>query len=1081
MLSIYSSFNRKRSLLVIAGLLALVSLAGCPSCAPGTVAEGVARLTVRNVGAMVSLVNANDTCGFASTAVQSAPVIDGEVGSEGSITYTVTDCEIDLGEETTISEDCTDGTVTGSGKVTLSATRRIGGILTGNPESPIVPGGPDAVTITITAAAFDNFRVVNSRSENVLTMIAGSITGVARPRLAVSASSGACAIGTPNVSFSDIAYGASTVRVQTADNDFEADVATSAIAAQNGVNGDDENAVSGTLTVFGSDQDVTGDGLLDPDYVPEDFLASYACAEDLADPLSYVCADLTPRLADGAARLSIKMLGTVASLLDADTTCGFSSAAAHASATLSGAPGGTGSLTLTVTGCELDFPSETLLDADCAGNQTRVQGSVMVTATKVLSGRVTGNPDSPIVPIVDQPAVITLGITAEDFMVGSNNSDNSLTARGGMLMGEVRPTVYVGADTGACSVSTPNVTFEDVEWMSADLLLTSASGSFGLDVSASAMNAANGNTNNGVNVLAGSMTVNGTPYTVPGDGQGLDPEFDQATFDASWTCNDELADPLSHACATALGTKLGVGAASLSMRTLGTITSLVDANTSCGFSSAAVGGTPTFNGGDLGDDDVTATFALPGGGCTITLPADTVVSTDCLGNTTAVGGTVVVTGTKAVTGFRTGDPLEPIVPTSFKPARFDLNITFTDFVVESSASTASLTVHSGTLSGVVEPRVGLDLTTGACSIATPNVSFSYVGWTNAQATLASDGSLFDVELIASVLHAQNGTDGTNTNTLTGDLVIDDVSLSGLALPLDPAFNQATFDSTYTCNADLMMVPDAGCSFRTTLGYGAARLLVKAAGTATGMMDSNNTCGFADPTPTTAPVITGTTVGAPSNLTLTADAACATALPPDYLLSTNCVGTTTHGGGAFTVAGGTKSVDGIYTGNPASPVAPVTRDAATFTMNDIAFSGFKVYDQLLDTSIPNAVTVTGTVDVTVDPVAGRSDASSTAVGTNVYSVKTGVAALSNLTMASGALTIESEGKTFNVSVTNVDLDAFVGAYVSGGSNDLSGSLTVDGVPVTLPAGFALMDPYDQAAFDSTYSCNPDLAGDLVPAN
>lgn len=1076
------SATLKRWPILILGALAAASMAGCPSCAPQTVAEGVARLTVRNVGAMVSLVNANDQCGFASTAVLSAPTIDGAVGSEGTITYTVTDCEIDLGDETTVSEDCTDGTVTASGKVTLSATRRIAGILTGNPASPVVPGGPDAATITITAATFDNFLVVNSKSDNRLTMIAGSISGVAKPRLAVAASSGACAVATPNVTFSDIVYGPSTVRVQTADNDFEADVTVSAIAAQNGINGAEENSISGTMTVFDSPQDVTGDGVLDADYTAEDFTASYACTADLADPESFQCADLTPRLADGAARLSIKMLGTVASLLDADTSCGFSSEAALGAATLDGTPGGDGSLTIGVSGCELSFPTETLLDADCNGTQTRVMGTVTVTGTKVVSGRVTGNAENPIVPITDQPAVISLTVNFDDFMVGSTANENSLTGRGGMLMGTVSPVVYVGAETGVCSVSTPNAVIGDVEWMGGDLLLTTVSGSFALDVSASELSAANGNTTVGVNALSGTLTVDGTAYTIPGDGAGLDPEWTQATHDASWQCNDELADPLSHSCAAALSGKLGGGAASLTMRTLGTVTSLINANSSCGFASPAVGGDPGFAGGDVGDDDVTATFYLAPEGCTITLPADTVVATDCLGNTTAVGGTVVVRGTKSVTGFRTGDPYEPIVPTSFKPATFTLNIAFTDFVVESSASTSSLRVQSGDLSGVVQPRVGLDTTSGACSITTPNVSFSNVAWVNAQALVTSDGSTLPVLLQTSALAAQNGSDGTATNTLSGDIYADDVQLTGLSLPLDPEFDQAAFDSTYTCTPNLMMVPDAGCSFRTTLGYGAARLLVKAAGTATGMMDSNNTCGFADPTPTTAPVLTGTpTLDAPVNLTLTADAACATVLPVDVSLPINCVGTVTHVTGDFTVGGGTKSIDGIYTGNPASPVAPVTRDGATFTMSDIAFNAFTVYDQLVDTSIPNAVTLTGTVDVTVDPVAGRSDGASTQVGTNVYSVKTGVAAISNLTMASGTLTIESGTKTFNVTVTNADLDAFVGAWVSGGSNDLSGSLTVDGVPVTLPAGFALMDPYDQAAFNATYSCQTDLAGDLVPVN
>ncbi|OGQ18252.1 MAG: hypothetical protein A2138_03185 [Deltaproteobacteria bacterium RBG_16_71_12] len=1071
--------------IVAAGTIALLSLSGCPSCAPQTVGEGVARLTVRNVGAMVSLVSANADCGFASTAVAGAPVIDGAVGSEGTVTWTVTDCAIDLGEESTISEDCTGGTVTGSGKVTLSATKTVAGILTGDDENPVVPGGPDAATISITAATFEDFRVVNSKSDNVLTMVSGSITAIAKPRLAVAESTGACAVATPNVTFSSVAYGASTLYVDTPDNKFEADVTVSDISAQNGKK-DEENSISGTMTVFGSSVDVTGDGALDPDYDAAEFAAAYACADDLATPESFECVDLTPRLADGAARLSIKLLGTVASLLDADTSCGFSSAAVQGAATLTGTPGGTGSITFASTACTLTFPANTMLDSDCEGTQTIVQGSVTVTGTKVVAGRVTGSAENPIVPIVDQPATITVSIVADDFMVGSTANDNALLARSGTLAGVVKPQVYVGADTGVCSVSTPNAGFEDVDWSNGDLLLTSASGSFALAADASALTAANGNSSSGVNALDGTITIDGTAYDVPGDAAGLDPEFDQDAFDDSWQCNADLADPLSHACAVALGGQLGAGAASLTMRTLGTVTSLVNADTSCGFSSPAVGGTPTFAGGDVGDDDVTATFSLAGAGCTITLPADTVVSTDCAGTETAVGGTVVVRGTKTVTGFRTGDPLEPIVPTSFKPATFTLNLGITELSVVSSASTSSMVVHTGELDGVVQPRVGLDSTTGACSISTPNSTFSAVNWTQAQVTMTSDSGVFDVAIADSNLAAQNGTDGTNTNTLSGDITAEGVPLTGLALPLDPDFDQTAFDAAYACTPNLMVVPDTACSFRQVLGNAAARLLVKAAGVSTSVVDGDTSCGFADATPTTAPVITGAP-GTVGNVLLTADANCAVTLPPDFTLSTDCNGTQTKAGGGFVASNGTKSINGFLTGS-SPPVFPVTRDAATLTMTGVTFTDFNLYDQLATSEIPAAVTVTGALDVVVEPIAGRSVANSAAASaatggavTDVYSNKTGVAGLSNLTMASGTLTIESEGKTFNVTVTNVDVDAFAGAFVDGGSNDVAGTLTVDGEPVTIAAGSPLVDPYDQAAFESTYSCNADLGGDLVPTN
>lgn len=1079
----------KRWPVVVAGTLALLSFAGCPSCAPQTVGEGVARLTVRNVGAMVSLVSANTSCGFAAPTVAGTPEIDGAIGSEGTVTWTVTDCEIDLGEDSPISENCTGGTVTGSGKVTISATKTVGGILTGDGTNPVVPGGPDAATITITAATFEDFRVVNSTSENVLTMVAGSITAVAKPRLAVAESSGACAVATPNVTFSSVAYGASSLYVDTPDNKFDADVATSDISAQNGKNGGEENSISGTMTVFDAAVDVTGDGLLDPDYVADDFTAGYACAADLATPESFECVDLTPRLADGAARLSIKLLGTVASLLDADTACGFSSTAVQGAATLTGTPGGTGSLSFLSTACTLTFPTNTMLDSDCDGVQTVVQGSVTVTGTKVLAGRVTGSAENPIIPIVDQPATITVAIVTDDFMVASTANENALLARSGTLAGVVKPQVYVGVDTGVCSVSTPNAGFEDVGWTAGDLLLTSASGSFALAVDSSALTAASGNSPSGVNALDGTIRIDGTDYDVPGDAAGLDPEFDQAAFDGSWQCDAELAAPLSHACAVAIGGQLGAGAASLTMRTLGTVTRLVDANTSCGFSSPAVGGTPTFAGGNLGDDDVTATFSLAPGGCTITLPANTVVSTDCVGTTTSVGGTVVVTGTKTVTGFRTGDPLQPIVPTSFKPATFTLSLGFTGFSVVSSASTSSMVVNTGVLDGTVQPRTGLDITTGACSIATPNSTFSGVGWTQAQVTMTTDSGVFDVAIADSNLTAQNGTDGTTTNTLAGDITAEGVPLTGLALPLDPDYDETAFIDAYECTPNLMVVPDAGCSFRTALGAGAARLLVKAAGVATGYVDAA-TCGFANPAPTTAPVITGTT-GTPGNVLLTAEADCGVTLPAATPLGSTCPATgpiVTKGGGTFAVASATKSIDGFLSGNPASPVVPISREAATLTMTGINFTAFNVYDQVGTDPVAAAVTVTGAASVVVEPVAGRSVAVSAMLSgatggalTDAYTNKTGVAGLSNLTMASGTLTIQSGSKTFNVTVTNADLDAFAGDFLGSGSNDIAGTLTIDGVPVTVAAGTALVDPYSQAGFDATYSCNTDLGGDLVPTN
>src|SRR3954465_2287197 len=104
-------------------LLAVVFLAGCPECAPGQVGPGVARLTVRNVGAIATMINADTPCGFAATTVLQSPTMTGMVGGMGTLTYSITDCAIDAGDSKEISKSCTDVTTTVQGKITVTAKR----------------------------------------------------------------------------------------------------------------------------------------------------------------------------------------------------------------------------------------------------------------------------------------------------------------------------------------------------------------------------------------------------------------------------------------------------------------------------------------------------------------------------------------------------------------------------------------------------------------------------------------------------------------------------------------------------------------------------------------------------------------------------------------------------------------------------------------------------------------------------------------------------------------------------------------------------------------------------------------------
>src|SRR5688500_6443820 len=80
-------------------LLVPLLLGGCARMAPGQVAEGVAQLTVRELGGLLAALNDDASCGFASPAVNDNPATSGALGEEGTATWTVEDCTVDLGPE----------------------------------------------------------------------------------------------------------------------------------------------------------------------------------------------------------------------------------------------------------------------------------------------------------------------------------------------------------------------------------------------------------------------------------------------------------------------------------------------------------------------------------------------------------------------------------------------------------------------------------------------------------------------------------------------------------------------------------------------------------------------------------------------------------------------------------------------------------------------------------------------------------------------------------------------------------------------------------------------------------------------
>ncbi|MEW5853568.1 MAG: hypothetical protein AB2A00_32630 [Myxococcota bacterium] len=538
----------------------LTTGSACSVVGGDEIAMGVARLTVRNVGAMTTLVNQDATCGFQSPAVLAAAVKEGEVGSPGRVTWTVEGCTIQVPDEMTLSTDCNGRSTMVRGTVTISATRTVEGILTGKLDAPVVPSSSTAATVTIRNAAFSGFSVRVSDSPNSMAMQRGSISAVVAPRLAVGASTGACAISTPNVAFSSIRYGPSTVELTTERGQILAEVTSSDLRATNGVRDEGDNTIAGRMNLaarFAMEppvpaRDVTiptgDDGKLDPEYDAARFKASYACTADLATPESYQCADLTPRIVDGAARLTVKTFGTLASVLNVNHECGFFSDAVLNAAQVTGAVGSEGTAVLTLDNCHLEFRAGTTVNTDCLDVETQLTGVVVANGTKTIRGRVTGNPQAPIIPTTDEPADFDLTLELENLLVGTSASPNALRVRSGTLTGRMHPRTARSDATGECTITTPMARFQDLTWAQASLAVTGASGTFNVEVASSTLQAVNGTWSGDANALSGSVDTGSATLTVPSDGMGLDPAFSQDAFDEAWQCAQDLALPVSHQC-----------------------------------------------------------------------------------------------------------------------------------------------------------------------------------------------------------------------------------------------------------------------------------------------------------------------------------------------------------------------------------------------------------------------------------------------------------------------------------------------------------------------------------------------------
>ena len=118
--------------LLIAALFLSMTSSACITWFPDKVGNGVARLAVRNAGALTSLISVDEVCGFESSKVLTSYTQSAEDGGFGTVTWRVEGCEIDTGSEWRVVKEYCDGTeLRVRGKVTITAEKIVDGHVTG--------------------------------------------------------------------------------------------------------------------------------------------------------------------------------------------------------------------------------------------------------------------------------------------------------------------------------------------------------------------------------------------------------------------------------------------------------------------------------------------------------------------------------------------------------------------------------------------------------------------------------------------------------------------------------------------------------------------------------------------------------------------------------------------------------------------------------------------------------------------------------------------------------------------------------------------------------------------------------------
>lgn len=771
------------------------------------VAMGIARLSSRHAAALLAAVDADARCGFQSATAKASVKVTGQPGDDGEATWSVSDCALTFEPEQKLDTDCSGSELWIGGRVFVTATRTVKGVVTSDVDQPLAPDAADAAKVQLNVR-FERFSVRESSSDTRMTAFSGSLSVTATPRLAVSASLGVCTVPTPQLKLEDLELKDGDFELSRGGRELRVKVPTAKFSAQVGLGTDHENWLEGKVTVWETEvivpAPIDADGLV-PGYERDAFIRSFECRKDLQVPVSHACPPPREKPAQGVAALSVKLMGAVAKQIEKDTTCGFAAPAVKSAFVAAGTIGtkASGAWTLPAP-CTLKFPAGTVANKDCLGNETFLEGEVEVSGTRTVRGWLTGDPAEPVVPATSSPAMLALTLKPRTLKLSDNRSQHVLVLNGGTMTGTLEPKTALDKSTRACSLATPaaKVTVAH-DGVSAEV--HSGSISVPLLITRSALDANSGP----LNRLAGTVTAAGQQLQVPSANAAavLDPAFDATKFEDSYRCDANLEVPADEA-ACSFAKPLAEGTARMLVRNTAALARLINDNGNCGFQNRDLLQEPYMvigRPGQIGRMGWQAYCGVGSGG-------RSQLSKDCNQLVTTVEGTAAVPATRVVDGLRDeicGGFLnlfcaDTIIPIRSDAVEFKLgNVRLNNFGV--GTDDGRLVIRSGTLSSTVRPMQGRRRSNGHFDLGTPVGGVSDLKLQTAVVTLTTGKKTFTFPVTDTNLKAFNGAFAGQKNSLSGVLTVDGVRVDLGTAELTPGYDQMAFDKTYSCTSDLTAV------------------------------------------------------------------------------------------------------------------------------------------------------------------------------------------------------------------------------------------------------------------------------------